>query len=171
MLQSMWLQRLSDWTTTTMVTLLRWSNKRLFFFFFGYEFCWLRASVLKKMPEVKGSDGPPGASPTVDMRPQWSPLLSGQLSLNILIQKGKGVSGKGVSRPSYAPPFCASKLESGSGAWWAAVYGVAQRQTRLKRLSSSSFTALDYAYSLRSCLLQRILKTCEVFCGREECPD
>ena len=26
----------------------------------------------------------------------------------------------------------------GSGAWWAAVYGVAQSQTRLKRLSSSS---------------------------------
>ena len=26
----------------------------------------------------------------------------------------------------------------GQGAWWAAVYGVAQSQTRLKRLSSSS---------------------------------
>ena len=26
----------------------------------------------------------------------------------------------------------------GMGAWWAAVYGVAQSQTRLKRLSSSS---------------------------------
>ena len=28
------------------------------------------------------------------------------------------------------------------GAWWAAVYGVAQSQTRLKRLSSSSYTTL-----------------------------
>ena len=29
------------------------------------------------------------------------------------------------------------------GAWWAAVYGVAQSQTRLKRLSSSSRKAED----------------------------
>ena len=30
----------------------------------------------------------------------------------------------------------------GTGAWWAAVYGVAQSQTRLKRLSSSSSNTL-----------------------------
>ena len=29
------------------------------------------------------------------------------------------------------------------GAWWAAVYGVAQSQTRLKRLSSSNVGDLD----------------------------
>ena len=29
------------------------------------------------------------------------------------------------------------------GAWWAAVYGVAQSQTRLKRLSSSNTTVLQ----------------------------
>ena len=29
------------------------------------------------------------------------------------------------------------------GAWWAAVYGVAQSQTRLKRLSSSKGVACD----------------------------
>ena len=29
------------------------------------------------------------------------------------------------------------------GAWWAAVYGVAQSQTRLKQLSSSSMCLLD----------------------------
>ena len=29
------------------------------------------------------------------------------------------------------------------GAWWAAVYGVAQSQTRLKRLSSSSSILLE----------------------------
>ena len=37
------------------------------------------------------------------------------------------------------PPQC-SCLENprDGGAWWAAVYGIAQSQTRLKRLSSSS---------------------------------
>ena len=30
------------------------------------------------------------------------------------------------------------------GAWWAAVYGVAQSQTRLKQLSSSSSIVLKY---------------------------
>ena len=29
------------------------------------------------------------------------------------------------------------------GAWWAAVYGVAQSQTRLKRLSSSRYNSQD----------------------------
>ena len=37
-------------------------------------------------------------------------------------------------------PLQYSCLENprGGGAWWAAIYGVAQSQTRLKRLSSSS---------------------------------
>ena len=37
-------------------------------------------------------------------------------------------------------PLQCSRLENprDGGAWWAAVYGVAQSQTRLKRLSSSS---------------------------------
>ena len=37
-------------------------------------------------------------------------------------------------------PFCGSCLQNpwDGGAWWAAVYGVAQGWTRLKRLSSSS---------------------------------
>ena len=35
-----------------------------------------------------------------------------------------------------------------SGAWWAAVYGVAQSQTRLKRLSSSSSSLLDWSRAL-----------------------
>ena len=39
-----------------------------------------------------------------------------------------------------APHSSALALENpmDGGAWWAAVYGVAQSQTRLKRLSSSS---------------------------------
>ena len=31
------------------------------------------------------------------------------------------------------------------GAWWAAIYGVEQSRTRLKRLSSSSSSALRYS--------------------------
>ena len=40
-------------------------------------------------------------------------------------------------------PLQCSCLENprDGGAWWAAIYGVAQRQTRLKRLSSSSSRA------------------------------
>ena len=38
------------------------------------------------------------------------------------------------------PPQCSCLENPGDGgAWWAAVYGVAQSQTRLKRLSSSRF--------------------------------
>ena len=34
------------------------------------------------------------------------------------------------------------------GAWWAAIYGVAQSRTRLKRLSSSSSNKYVYQFSL-----------------------
>ena len=49
------------------------------------------------------------------------------------LPKGKGEKGNGY-------PLQCSCLENprDRGAWWAAVYGVAQSQTRLKRLSSSS---------------------------------
>ena len=33
---------------------------------------------------------------------------------------------------------CLTNIQPEGGAWWAAVYGVAQSRTRLKRLSSSS---------------------------------
>ena len=49
-------------------------------------------------------------------------------------------------------PLQCSCLENprDGGAWWAAVYGVAQSQTRLKRLSSSSSYQLQrYALKLR----------------------
>ena len=41
-------------------------------------------------------------------------------------------------------PRQGSRLENprDGGAWWAAIYGVAQSQSRLKRLSSSSRTML-----------------------------
>ena len=37
------------------------------------------------------------------------------------------------------------------GAWWAAVYGVAQSRTRLKRLSSSSSNILCWIFSSYPC--------------------
>ena len=45
------------------------------------------------------------------------------------------------------PPQC-SCLENprDGGAWWAAVYGVAQSRTRLKRLSSSSMVRYPFTY-------------------------
>ena len=36
----------------------------------------------------------------------------------------------------------------GWGAWWAAVYGVAQSRTRLKQLSSSSSSSRSFRYDL-----------------------
>ena len=52
-------------------------------------------------------------------------------------------------------PLQCSCLESprDRGAWWAAVYGVAQSQTRLKRLSSSSSSSIDlpHLYKLKEC--------------------
>ena len=52
-------------------------------------------------------------------------------------------------------PFQCSCLENprDGGAWWTAVYGVAQSRTRLKRLSSSSFLCEYNCHFLR-------LKTC-----------
>ena len=46
-------------------------------------------------------------------------------------------------------PFWYSCLENprDGGAWWAAIYGVAQSWTRLKRLSSSSSKSIVFCYS------------------------
>ena len=48
-------------------------------------------------------------------------------------------------------PLQCSCLENprDGGAWWAAVYGVAQSRTRLKRLSNSSILDLQYCVSFR----------------------
>ena len=51
----------------------------------------------------------------------------------------------------YGTPFQYSCLDNpmDGGAWWAAVYGVAQSRTRLKRLSSSSTSSLRARVSSR----------------------
>ena len=68
-------------------------------------------------------------------------------------------------------PLLCSCLESprDGGAWWAAVYGVAQSQTRLKRLSSRSNWSINvlflhHAPPLRQCLrfdLHQFISTVE----------
>ena len=61
----------------------------------------------------------------------------------------------------HGSPLQCSCLENprDGGAWWAAVYGVAQGRTRLKRLSSSSCSRLGVG-SLRAsaCVLMRFVK-------------
>ena len=56
-----------------------------------------------------------------------------------LIEKANNLILKWLASPGVAPLQC-SCLENprDGGAWWAAVYGVAQSRTRLKQLSSSS---------------------------------
>ena len=48
--------------------------------------------------------------------------------------------GEGSGNPLQCP--CLENPRDG-GAWWAAIYGVAQSETRLKRLSSSSSSLLE----------------------------
>ena len=52
-----------------------------------------------------------------------------------LVQCWTGVVGEGNGNPLQCS--CLENPKDG-GAWWAAIYGVAQSRTRLKRLSSSS---------------------------------
>ena len=49
------------------------------------------------------------------------------------------------------------------GAWWAAVCGVAQRRTRLKRLSSSSLVPATKTMDINIILLQENLAYCFFF--------
>ena len=66
--------------------------------------------------------------------------------------------GEGNGNPLQCP-----RLENprDGGAWWAAVYGVAQSRTRLKRLSSSSSTT----WEVHGCKSWTIKK---VECGRKD---
>ena len=74
----------------------------------------------------------------------------GKLSAEELMLLNHGI-GEGNGNPlQYS---CLENPREG-GAWWAAVYGVAQSQTRLKRLSSSSSSRLVITFLPRSkCLL------------------
>ena len=54
------------------------------------------------------------------------------------------------------PVFCLENPRDG-GAWWAAVYGVAQSRTRLKQLSSSSSSS-RYEF-----FLFKILAVCQIY--------
>ena len=69
-------------------------------------------------------------------------------------------------------PFQCSCLESprDGGAWWAAVYGVAQSRTRLKRLNSSSIEShiLLYVKLVSGNLLYDAESSNLVFCDNLE---
>ena len=56
------------------------------------------------------------------------------------------------------PVFCVENPRDG-GAWWAAVYGVAQSRTRLKWLSSSSSSPVP-KYSMLCCVTESCLTLC-----------
>ena len=61
-------------------------------------------------------------------------------------------------------PLQCSCLENprDGGAWWAAIYGVAQSQTRLKRLSSSSiFKSRDITLSTKVMVFPVVIYGCE----------
>ena len=60
--------------------------------------------------------------------------------------------------------FCLENPRDG-GAWWAAVYGVAQSPTRLKRLSSSSIPSI--LFTLLSCLLLTVSSFLQFIVSKE----
>ena len=68
-------------------------------------------------------------------------------------------------------PLQCSCLENprDGGAWWAAVYGVAQSQTRLKRLSSSSNNRTKWAI-LQEKLFKHYMNTSYYCCGANNSP-
>ena len=56
----------------------------------------------------------------------------------------------------------------GTGAWWAAIYGVAQSQTRLKGLSSTSVSSLlSWSWPIIS-LLSTLPPYNKLGCGRDD---
>ena len=61
--------------------------------------------------------------------------------------------------PSIFPSIFLGSLEQDGGAWWAAVFGVAQSRTRLKRFSSSSSSSIfwDFCVCLAN-ILPRFLQ-------------
>ena len=71
----------------------------------------------------------------VNSRTKTNPIRKWAKDLNRLLLKTTGSSGEGDGTPLQCSCL---KNPRDRGAWWAAVYGVTQSRTRLKRLSSSS---------------------------------
>ena len=56
---------------------------------------------------------------------------------------------------THSSTLCLENPRDG-GAWWAAVYGVAQSRTRLKRLSSSRKKSSEMRDSQRQCVCEQV---------------
>ena len=89
-------------------------------------------------------------------RKEWdtSELLHFHLSLSCI--------GEGSGNPLQCS--CLENPRDG-WAWWAAVYGVAQSRTRLKRLSSSSSSSMDNLSSTKEARIYNGLKTISLTSG------
>ena len=108
--------------------------------------CWLPAQTNRKAPsEALFSPGSIRASKR-DESSRWSPKVDPELKTALQghgryqsFKSSSGMTarvwGEGNGTPLQCP--CLETPRDG-GAWWAAVYGVAQSWTQLKRLSSSS---------------------------------
>ena len=118
-LQSMGLQKVGhDWATSlSLFTFMHWRRK------------WQPTPMF--LPgESQGQRSLVGCSPWGRKESDMTKLLHSHFSLSCI--------GKGNGNPLQCS--CLENSRDG-GAWWAAVYGVAQSRTRLKRLSSSTSTA------------------------------
>ena len=119
----------------------------------GYSFCGpFKCKILKRCCCPRVEDLLPGSygsrrrqwRPTRVLLPgksHWqrslvgcSPLGHGELDMTERLHLSLSCIGEGNGNP--LPCFCLENPRDG-GAWWAAVYGVAQSWTRLKRLSNS----------------------------------
>ena len=71
--------------------------------------------------------------------------------------------------PRICNPLQCSCLENprDGGAWWAALYGLAQSQTRLKRLSSSSTCKIHWDFGVHSILSAYFTCSAEAFIWAE----
>ena len=79
--------------------------------------------------------------------PCWAPMLYSRFPLAIYCTHGSVYIGEGNGTPLQCS--CLENPRDG-GAWWAAVYEVAQSRTRLKRLSSRSSSSSVYMSTLIS---------------------
>ena len=103
-----------------------------------------------QVPQGKEALGPQPEKPSCLSEDPAQPKHRQQTCQGSFVKESTHSSEKALATRSST---LAWKIPWVEGAWWAAVYGVAQSQTRLKRLSSSSHTQLD----ANKCFLSKII--------------